>query len=101
MPSTCGYTGVAVSDEESAHRLRVPGVTGRTVTGALRSDRPKWAEHVTFLTGAPTDPPRRRTRVDLTDEHSAPRFVARIKHLQANDPAGPLREFRELVGGRI
>ncbi|GAB3885331.1 TIGR04141 family sporadically distributed protein [Kibdelosporangium lantanae] len=48
---------LAATEFESDADVRIAGVTGRLVTGSLRSDRPKWAEHVTSLTGEPTDLP--------------------------------------------
>jgi uncharacterized protein (TIGR04141 family) len=37
--------------------IQLDSVTGRLVTGSLRSDRPKWSDHVTSLIGAPVDLP--------------------------------------------
>ncbi len=37
--------------------VHLDGIAGRLVTGALRSDRPKWADQVTSLTGGPAELP--------------------------------------------
>ncbi|TCO53651.1 TIGR04141 family sporadically distributed protein [Actinocrispum wychmicini] len=45
------------TDFDSDTDVRLDTVACRLVSGSLRSDRPKWAEHVTSLTGEPADLP--------------------------------------------